>query len=114
MSEDAIVRELQIANKWLRVLAVPALRAALVDELTKPELARIYEESDGRDIRHVASSAGVGFGTVQRYWQDWSSKGLMESADRKGRFRKIIDLRDVGLERLVNKQSKGDSNGRNR
>lgn len=109
--EQDVVRELETANKWLRILAAPALRGALVDELRKPELARIYQESDGRDIRQVCTAAGVGFGTVQRYWQDWAGKGLMEPADRKGRYRKIVDLKEVGLERLVYKQAKGKGDG---
>jgi hypothetical protein len=112
--EQELLEETRNVTKWLRILALPTLRSALQAELTKPELARVYQQSDGRDIRQVCKAAGVSFGTVQRYWQEWAAKGLLEPADRKGRYQRIITLREVGLESLQEDRKKEASNGRNR
>lgn len=98
ITEEDLLAEIRQSNRWLRILALPTLRERLVAELTKPELRKIYDESDGRPIRKVAASAKAGFGTVQGHWQEWAAKGLMEPTDTAGRFRKVIDLKDVGLE----------------
>jgi transposase len=96
--EQELLDSVKETNRWLRILALPTLREKLASELNKPELRRIYQASDGRQIREVAASAKAGFGTVQRYWQAWAAQGLVEPAGVPGRFRKIIDLREVGLE----------------
>ena len=96
--EDEILEATRETNRWLRILALPTLREKLGAELTKPELKRIYQASDGRQIRQVATAAKVGLGTVHRYWQQWAVQGLLEPTSVSGRFRRIIDLREVGLE----------------
>ena len=96
--EDELLRSVKETNRWLRIMALPVLREKLTAELTKPELRRLYQQTDGRQIREVASSAKVGFGTVQRHWQSWAAQGLVEPTEVAGRFRKIIDLKEIGLE----------------
>lgn len=96
--EDELLEAARETNRWLRILALPALRDKLAAELTKPGLKRVYQESDGRQIREVATSAKVGSSTVHRNWQAWAAQGLLEPTEVPGRFRKIVDLRDVGLE----------------
>jgi transposase len=66
--------------------------------LDTPQKRAVYQESDGRQIREVATAAHVGFGTVQKYWQDWSGKGLMEATDTAGRYRRVVSLDEIGLE----------------
>ena len=96
--QDDMLAQAQETNRWLRVLALPALREKLRAELDKPELRRLYQESDGRSTRDVASALEVGHATVQRHWQQWAAEGLLEPAGVSGRFRRIIDLREVGME----------------
>lgn len=96
--QDDMLTEVRETNRWLRILALPTLRDKLAAELTKPVLRRIYQASDGRQIRAVAKTAKVGSGTVHRYWQDWAAQGLLEPTEVSGRFRRIIDLKEVGLE----------------
>jgi len=96
--EQELLEAVRESNKWLRFLAMESLREALESELSTTELRRIYQASDGRQIREVASSAGVGFGTVQKYWQLWARKGLMDPTDVSGRYRSLIDLKSIGLE----------------
>ena len=97
--EDDILKAARETNRWLRILALPTLREKLAVELSKPELKRIYQASDGRQIREVATAAKVGAATVHRYWQEWAAQGLLEPTEVvAGRYRKIIDLKEVGLE----------------
>lgn len=96
--QEDMLAEARETNRWLRILALPTLREQLAAELTKPELKRIYQASDGRQIREVATAAKVGVATVHRYWKDWSAQGLLGPTDVTGRFRRIIDLKEVGLE----------------
>ena len=96
--QEELLQEVKATNRWLRVLAMPKLREVLDDALSNPQLKRIYQESDGRQIRSLAKAAGAGFGTVQRHWQAWAAQGLMEPTDVSGRFRKVIDLNEAGLE----------------
>ena len=96
--EEELLKEAKETNRWLRILALPTLRAKLETELSKPGLKRIYQASDGSQIRQVAKAAKVGFGTVHRHWQAWAAQGLVEPTEVAGRFRKIIDLKEVGLE----------------
>ena len=96
--EEDLLRAVGETNRWLRIMALPILREKLTEELDKPELRRIYQESDGRPIRDVGKAAGVSHTTVQRHWQVWAAQALMEPTAVGGRYRKIIDLREVGLE----------------
>lgn len=95
---DELLAEVRQTNRWLRTLALPVLRATLEAELDREELRRIYQASDGRAIREVAKSAGVGLATVQKYWQLWAGKSIVELTATEGRFARLVDLREVGLE----------------
>lgn len=96
--EEKLLEAMSETNRWLRIMALPVLRVKLEAEVNKPELRRIYQESDGRPIREVGKAAGVSHTTVQRYWQAWAAQALMEPTEVSGRYRKIIDLKEVGLE----------------
>jgi hypothetical protein len=96
--EDDLLKEVRESKRWLRFLAIGSLRELLATELSGSALRRIYQESDGRQIREVAASSKAGFGTVQKYWQSWARKGLVEPTGVQGRYRRLIDLRDIGME----------------
>ena len=96
--EEDLLKAVGETNRWLRIMALPVLREKLEAELDKPELRRIYQQSDGRPIRDVGKAAGVSHTTVQRHWQAWAAQALMEPTGVSGRYRKIIDLKEVGLE----------------
>lgn len=99
MSTDTdLLDAVREGNKWLRLIALPSLRAMLANELDTDQKRRVYQESDGRQIRDVAKSAGAGFGSVHRYWQDWAAKSLLERTELAGRYRRLIDLAEVGME----------------
>lgn len=96
--EEKLLKAVKETNRWLRIMALPPLREKLAAVLTKREMKLVYQNSDGRQMREVAASANVGHTTVQRYWHEWATRGLVEPTEIAGRFRKIIDLKEVGLE----------------
>lgn len=85
-------------NRWLRMLAWPALSEALKKTLRTAEEMRVYRESDGRVSRDVGAAAGVSHTTVHKYWRRWARAGLVEPTGVEGRYRHLADPADVGLE----------------
>jgi hypothetical protein len=98
VSMREVLAGIRESNRWLRVLAQPVLAQALRAALRKPEERRVYQESDGRQVREVSASAGVSYGTVVNYWKRWAKLGLVEETSVQGRFARIVDLEDVGIE----------------
>jgi hypothetical protein len=86
------------SNKWLRIIALPTVRSSLETALNTSDARKVYQASDGRQIRDVAKAAGVGYGTVHRYWSKWAKSGLVQETAVRGRFERLIDLEDVGIE----------------
>ena len=84
------------ANRWLRVMALPAVSEALSGALTTPEARRVYQASDGRTSREVGADAGVSHPTVLRYWNRWARGALVEQV-ALGRYRRVVSLDEVGL-----------------
>ena len=101
-SELVVLKDLLAAtregNKWLKVLALPALKVSLQGALKKPEERRVYQVSDGRTVREVHEAAGVSFGTVVNYWKRWAKAGLVQETSVDGRYERLIDLTDIGIE----------------
>jgi|SRR5439155_9166595 len=95
--EDELLQAVRESNRWLRILALPGLRERLSAALDSDTKRRIYQHSDGRTIREVATASGAGFGTVQRCWQDWSEAVLMDLTETAGRYRRLLSLAEVGL-----------------
>ncbi len=88
-----IVRELQEANRWLRLLAEPHIVDRLSQQLTGKLDRAIYQASTGGSSREVAKEAGVAHTTVQDAWERWAPSGIVEETETPGRFRRIVDLR---------------------
>jgi len=96
--EDSLIEEIRLQTAWLRVLAMPVLRAELNRVLTNDKRRAVYELSTGKaTTRDVASAAGVGAGTVSRWWAEWEGLGLMRPAARQGRVAHIVSLRTLGM-----------------
>jgi predicted Zn-dependent protease len=95
---DDLIVAVQETNKWLKILARPALKAGLEASLQKPEERRVYQASDGRSIREVNESAGVSYGTVVNYWSRWARAGLVQETNVKGRYERLVDLGDIGIQ----------------
>ena len=96
--EEPVLEALKEANRWLRLLAKPRLDECLTQEIRTREDYLTFQESDGRSSRAVAKSANVSRPTVIRRWARWAAAGIVEETETTGRFRKIVDLQDVGFE----------------
>ena len=96
--EQQIVDRLGETNRWLRILARPALLDALAEGIRTREDYVLFQETDGEAIRDVAARAKVSFARVRGRWALWAQLGLVEETDVAGRFRKVVDLREVGFE----------------
>lgn len=97
-AQEAMLDELRLQTAWLRVLAMPVLRAELNRVLTNDKRRAVYELSTGdATTRDVASAAGVGAGTVSRWWTEWERLGLMRPAGRQGRMAHIVSLGSLGM-----------------
>lgn len=93
-----LVAEAKETNRWLRVMVLPTLRDSLAAALKKADERKIYQASDGRGIREVADASGAGYGTVHGAWQRWAKIGLVEQTTIKGRYQRLVDLNDIGIE----------------
>jgi hypothetical protein len=97
--EDAVLGELREQTRWLRLLGLQALRPLLASALTNDKQRAAYEYSDGkRGTREVAKAAGVGAGTVSRWWSDWLAIGICsEVPGSSGRAQHLVALSALGL-----------------
>jgi hypothetical protein len=96
----SIEQKLDQLLKWTRFAGMQQLRSILTQNLTKDTEMLLYELSDGeRTTREIARLAGVGSNaTIASYWKKWSKIGIVEPSERRrGRYRRICSLEEVGL-----------------
>lgn len=86
--------------RWSRFQGMQQLRKILNQTLQKDAEKIIYENSDGRDSREIASLAGVSHQTVVNYWRKWAALGIVEPIKVRGgeRYRRIFSLLYLGIE----------------
>lgn len=103
--EKDLLKELKEQTKWLKFLALPQLKEIIEKTLTTKELRRIYDLSDGknstRDIAEKLSKEEMEVGHVKVYrnWKKWFTWGIVIPSEKySGRYRKIINLEDLGIE----------------
>ena len=92
--EHDILEELKTQTALLRAMTAHALKDVIQEELKSARNKKIYELSDGeRTMREIAKLAGCPFQTVASRWKEWAVLGLVvESENRKGRYKKIVSL----------------------
>jgi hypothetical protein len=97
---DLLLAELRAQTPWLRLLGLQALRPMLADTLRTAKQRQVYEPSDGeRTTRDIAKAAGVGAGSVSRWWTAWAQLGLMtESPEYPGRWRHLASQTELGMD----------------
>jgi hypothetical protein len=89
---------LQEVARYVRFLALSALKDALREEMPKALDRRVYQASSGKAIRAIVQETGMSFGAVQHRWQRWLARGLMvRSSERAGRCDRVFDLEGLGL-----------------
>jgi hypothetical protein len=98
-TNDDVLAELRTQTSWLRLLGLQTLRPALDDLLKSDKQKVAYEFSDGsRTTRQVAEMAGIGAGTVSRWWTEWLAIGVcMEAPSHPGRAKHLASISDLGI-----------------
>lgn len=104
VSNEQIVSLLQELINMYKLVNKPIIVQRLEEELADPKQKLIYELSNGeRSAREIAESVGkVSHTTVTNYWKQWAKKGLMAPAQRVGRYKHTVDLKEYGLDSYEN------------
>ncbi len=97
--EERTLDVLEEILKWTKVTSIPQVKKTLESVLSSDEERRAYHHSTGDSSRRVAELAGVGYGTVSRWWKKWHRSGLgeMQAVQRGSRFVRSFDLEDFGI-----------------
>ncbi len=99
LDEQAIdlLRELVSVYKLVNK---PIVVQRLEEELSDPKQKLIYELSNGeRSTREIAEIVGkISHSTIANYWKQWAKKGVMIPAEREGRHKYAVDLKEYGLD----------------
>lgn len=89
---------------WTKFSALPTFRVLLIDALREDVDKLVYELSDGerstREIAHMISRGGrrITHTTVANLWQKWSLMNLVMPTERRGRYKKVVSLKSIGVE----------------
>ena len=77
-----------------------AIKERLLMILDSADKKRVFEATDGiSSARDIAARTGIGFSTVTRWWSDWNSQGIVEESENvQGRRRRLVSLREFGIE----------------
>lgn len=83
------------------------IAAMLKAELDSQQKIEIYQLTDGehstRDISAQLTQK-CGHATIARTWKQWALKGLVVSADRKGRVKAAFDLEEYGITEVTEEE----------
>lgn len=98
---NTLLEEMRSLKVWAKFGGFANFKSIVNKVLTTDTDKRVYELSDGeRSTRDIArrSYINLSHATVANMWQKWLEYGLVEPSRRyKGRFKKIISLRDLGF-----------------
>ena len=105
MSEsESLSEKLDELIFWTRFSALPSFKALLLGTLKEDVDKLVYELSDGKwSTREIAQSISRGgrritHVTVANMWNKWSILNLVMPAQRKGRYKKVVSLKSLGIE----------------
>lgn len=90
--------------KWTKFIGKQKLKEILVNVLKEDIDMVIYELSDGKSLREIerickANGYSISIFTINGYWDKWAVLGIVEPSKRyKGRYERIVSLKDVGLD----------------
>ena len=90
--------------KWTKLIGKQKLKEILVNVLKEDIDMVIYELSNGKSLREIerickANGYSISIFTINGYWDKWAVLGIVEPSKRyKGRYERIVSLKDVGLD----------------
>lgn len=96
--QERIIKLLEEILKWTRFEGLQRLKEVLTATLASDEDKRVYQFSDGRSSREVASASGLTFSQVVSRWRIWNTSGIVVPSKKyQGRFERIVSLEDLGI-----------------
>jgi hypothetical protein len=94
---DELTESIREMTAWLRVQALPQVRATLQRTLDTPEKRKAYAATDGtKTSRDVAAVSGGSKSAVARWWVEWRGEGLVVELSGGG-VRHLVSLKELGL-----------------
>ena len=102
--QERLFQMISEISKWTKFIGKQELRKILLDTLKEDFEKIIYELSDGKSLRTISeickkNGFSVGKDAINTYWDKWVCLGIVEpSVKYKGRFERIVSLKEVGLE----------------
>lgn len=93
-------RLLQKLVTYTKLANYDSIRNRLIVTLDSDDKKRVFEATDGNNsVRDIRSKTGVSKDTVSNWWNEWQKEGIVEeSKEARGRRRKLLSLRDFGIE----------------
>jgi hypothetical protein len=94
---EQLIAAMEEQTSWLRALAMPQVRKAIEQTLTKTAMRKAYEASDGeRTLREVAAAADASTGSISGWWARWRAVGIGVEVGG-GRVKHLVTLKDLGV-----------------
>ncbi|HHX87368.1 MAG TPA: hypothetical protein GX693_04210 [Firmicutes bacterium] len=99
LNEKIITLLAELVNLY-KIVNKPTIAQRLQEELTDLKRKKIYELSNGeRSSREIAQIVGgINYSTITIYWRRWAQKGIMLPAQRAGRYKHVVDLKEYRIE----------------
>lgn len=95
---DELVQIQREQLRWLRALALPQVRATVIETLKSPSERKAYDLCDGtRTGREIAAAADVSPATVSGWWKKWRLMAIAEDVEGR-RVAHIATLAELGLD----------------
>jgi IS30 family transposase len=96
-SISEVITLLEEQTRWLRILAMPQLHAAVQSALPTTQERNAFELCDGSHAgTDIARLVGVNKSTVSRWFKCWREAGIAYE-DSSGRPRHLIGLTSMGV-----------------
>lgn len=96
-NQNKILEQLIELTKWGK-FAAGNFHEVLLQHLEDDRDKLIYELSDGnRTTREIAKIVKITHSTVAATWKRWYACGIVEEAERTGRYKRICSLKEVGI-----------------
>jgi hypothetical protein len=97
VADAELLEAIREMTAWLRIQALPQVRAALERTLDTPEKRKAYGATDGtKTSREVAAASGGSKSAVARWWAEWRAEGLVVELPGGG-VRHLVSLKEIGL-----------------
>lgn len=112
-NQNELIEVLSEILKWIKFIGKQELQTILTKSLKEDVEKIIFELSDGRSLREIEKICkNSGYSTnrtsINIYWDKWAPLGIVEPSNQyKGRYERIVSLKEVGIDFPSIKLGKG-------